>query len=39
MKAYRIYLANGTYFGTYHISAEALKAVGATIKGNVARLA
>lgn len=37
MKRYRIYLANGTYFGTFAMSREALRHWGATIKGNIAR--
>lgn len=33
IKLYRVYLGK-TYFGSYHFSAEALRRVGATVKGN-----
>ncbi len=36
MKKYRIFLANRVYFGTYHMSKEALRRWGATVKGNCA---
>lgn len=37
MKAYRVYLANGEYFGTFQFYVADLRRLGATVKGNVAR--